>query len=181
MMKMSDVNERLAIYKILSDAKHSQAYYSLLSSFSFRLGRERRIHPNTVENVVATLANIRPAKGKRGKADRARRWQWLDQKLMEDERLNLLPEYSSEKKRRVSNKDFYKSQEWREIRYRVLSRSKGKCELCNRGSQNGVILHVDHIKPRSKYPELALSERNLQVLCDDCNLGKSNIDDTDWR
>jgi hypothetical protein len=42
-------------------------------------------------------------------------------------------------------------------------------------------LHVDHIKPRSKFPHLALSLSNLQVLCRQCNLGKSNTDDTDWR
>ena len=43
------------------------------------------------------------------------------------------------------------------------------------------VLHVDHIKPRSKYPELALDPNNLQVLCKDCNLGKSNLYNTDWR
>ena len=42
-------------------------------------------------------------------------------------------------------------------------------------------IHVDHIKPRSKYPELELDINNLQVLCEDCNIGKSNIDETDWR
>jgi 5-methylcytosine-specific restriction endonuclease McrA len=33
-------------------------------------------------------------------------------------------------------------------------------------------LHVDHIKPRSKFPRLAIDINNLQVLCADCNLGK---------
>jgi X-X-X-Leu-X-X-Gly heptad repeat protein len=42
-------------------------------------------------------------------------------------------------------------------------------------------LHVDHIKPRSLYPARALDPENLQVLCRDCNLGKSNKDATDWR
>lgn len=42
-------------------------------------------------------------------------------------------------------------------------------------------LHVDHIKPRSKYPELQLTLSNLQVLCHDCNMGKSAWDETDWR
>jgi hypothetical protein len=36
-------------------------------------------------------------------------------------------------------------------------------------------LHVDHIKPVSKYPELKLEFDNLQILCENCNLGKSNI------
>jgi hypothetical protein len=42
-------------------------------------------------------------------------------------------------------------------------------------------MHVDHIKPRSKYPDLELSRQNLQVLCEDCNLGKSNKYEDDWR
>ena len=42
----------------------------------------------------------------------------------------------------------------------------------------GVVLHVDHIKPRSKFPELELSLDNTQVLCADCNLGKGAWDDT---
>lgn len=42
-------------------------------------------------------------------------------------------------------------------------------------------MHVDHIKPRSKYPHLAYDVNNLQVLCQDCNFGKSNHDETDWR
>jgi 5-methylcytosine-specific restriction endonuclease McrA len=47
--------------------------------------------------------------------------------------------------------------------------------------QTNGVMHVDHIKPRSKYPHLALRESNLQVLCEACNLGKGNWDETDWR
>jgi 5-methylcytosine-specific restriction endonuclease McrA len=42
-------------------------------------------------------------------------------------------------------------------------------------------MHVDHIKPRSLFPLLAADPENLQVLCEDCNVGKSNVDTTDWR
>jgi 5-methylcytosine-specific restriction endonuclease McrA len=73
---------------------------------------------------------------------------------------------------------FYESREWLELRYRVLKKYGRTCMLC--GHKNGRI-HVDHIKPRSKYPQLALVESNLQVLCEACNLGKSNKDETDWR
>lgn len=37
------------------------------------------------------------------------------------------------------------------------------------------------MKPRSKYPELALDPDNLQVLCKACNLGKLAWDETDFR
>ena len=50
----------------------------------------------------------------------------------------------------------------------------------HRGTQDNP-LQVDHIKPRSKFPHLALEISNLQVLCRDCNLGKGNRDATDWR
>lgn len=52
---------------------------------------------------------------------------------------------------------------------------------CGATPKDGVKMHVDHIKPKSKYPELALEFSNMQVLCDPCNMGKSNIYDTDWR
>ena len=42
-------------------------------------------------------------------------------------------------------------------------------------------MNVDHIKPRRLYPGLALEKSNLQVLCADCNHGKGNWDQTDWR
>ena len=43
------------------------------------------------------------------------------------------------------------------------------------------VMHVDHIKPRSKFPDLELEFDNLQILCKACNLGKSNKDQTDFR
>src|SRR5574343_488507 len=53
--------------------------------------------------------------------------------------------------------NFYDSKEWLELRYKVLKKYGGKCQLC--GDQK-YGLHVDHIKPRSKFPELELEESN---------------------
>lgn len=80
--------------------------------------------------------------------------------------------------RDVPEVNFYKSREWRQVRYDALKRSSGKCECCGKNKKP---LHVDHIKPRSKYQKLELDIKNLQVLCDDCNLGKGARDETDWR
>jgi hypothetical protein len=67
---------------------------------------------------------------------------------------------------------------WLKLRYRVLKLHGAACQCCGRKDRP---LQVDHIKPRSKFPELALSIENLQVLCCDCNFGKADIDETDWR
>ena len=77
--------------------------------------------------------------------------------------------------------DFYKSTAWRQLRYLALKNASASCQCCGAGSTPGAPLHVDHIKPRSRYPELELNLDNLQVLCQDCNIGKGAWDDTDWR
>lgn len=76
---------------------------------------------------------------------------------------------------------FFQSREWLELRYFVLKRDGAVCACCGNAGEPSNPLQVDHIRPRSKYPDLALEPINLQVLCRQCNLGKSNIDETDWR
>ena len=76
---------------------------------------------------------------------------------------------------------FYTSRAWLEVRYEAIRKSGGYCEACGRCKRDGATLHVDHIKPRSKYPNLELMLDNLQVLCEQCNIGKSNSDEIDWR
>jgi hypothetical protein len=76
---------------------------------------------------------------------------------------------------------FYASPEWRQIRYRALEIHGNNCMACGRCPRDGIVVHVDHIKPRSTNPELALDLENLQILCEDCNLGKSNKSAKDWR
>jgi hypothetical protein len=65
---------------------------------------------------------------------------------------------------------FYDSPAWRTLRVRILYRDGRICALC-RATQGE--MHVDHIKPRSRFPELELDPSNLRVLCRACNLGKS--------
>lgn len=75
-----------------------------------------------------------------------------------------------------SRTNFYRTKVWRELRLSVLLTSDGRCKICGSSSEKGAMLHIDHIKPRSLYPELALEKSNLQVLCEDCNIAKSNKD-----
>ena len=76
---------------------------------------------------------------------------------------------------------FLESYEWRKVRMLVLKRDGARCCCCGATPADGRVMHVDHIKPRKKFPQLALDTNNLQVLCDVCNHGKGNWDDTDWR
>lgn len=84
------------------------------------------------------------------------------------------------KKQERHEKPFYESRQWLLLRYQALKLYGKQCQLCG-ATPPDIVIHVDHIKPRSKYPELELELNNLQILCEPCNLGKSNIDETDWR
>ena len=58
------------------------------------------------------------------------------------------------------------------LRYRILTRDNNTCQCCGAKASDGVQLHIDHIKPVSKGGTNILE--NLQTLCKDCNLGKSD-------
>lgn len=77
----------------------------------------------------------------------------------------------------IKARSFYTSWEWKKARYETLKKYGPVCMLC--GSDYRIV--VDHIKPVKKFPELALDPDNLQVLCNDCNMGKSNTDYSDFR
>lgn len=83
--------------------------------------------------------------------------------------------------RRKLRKEFWESPEWLKLRYAVLQKQGAQCQCCGSTAADGTRMHVDHILPRSKFPKLALVESNLQVLCEQCNLGKGAHDFTDWR
>lgn len=64
------------------------------------------------------------------------------------------------------------------IRYDVLRRANGLCELCGI-SNDEAPLQVDHIIPKTWGGEDEIS--NFQALCSTCNANKGNRDDTDFR
>jgi len=74
---------------------------------------------------------------------------------------------------KFNDKSFYRTREWKELRLAVLS-AMPKCCLCGAGPEQGP-LHVDHVKPRSLWPELSLDPANMQTLCGPCNMAKSNV------
>lgn len=66
--------------------------------------------------------------------------------------------------------------DWPELRDKAIDTYGAKCMCCGSIKE----IHVDHIKPRSIYPELTLCFDNLQVLCRYCNF-KKGLSETDYR
>jgi hypothetical protein len=61
------------------------------------------------------------------------------------------------------------------LRFKVLLRDNFACKQCGASpaKRPEIELHVDHIFPWSKGGETTID--NLQTLCSNCNLGKSNL------
>jgi Homing endonuclease associated repeat/HNH endonuclease len=61
------------------------------------------------------------------------------------------------------------------LRFRVMLRDNFRCCSCGRSPAThvGLVLHVDHIEPWVKNGPTTYE--NLQTLCSDCNLGKSDM------
>lgn len=82
---------------------------------------------------------------------------------------------------------FYASWEWRTLRMEVIKKQGKRCNCCGATPEDLTVggsrvrLVVDHIKPLSKHWNLRLEPSNLQVLCDECNMGKGAWDETDHR
>lgn len=58
------------------------------------------------------------------------------------------------------------------LRYKVLRKDNFQCTACGRTTDDNIKLHIDHKKPFSLGGLTELD--NLQTLCDQCNIGKSN-------
>lgn len=84
-------------------------------------------------------------------------------------------------------RSFYGSWEWRKLRMKVIKMRGTICECCGSSAGDTMVsggkvrIVVDHIKPIRKHWNLRLDEANLQILCDECNMGKGSWDETDWR
>ena len=58
------------------------------------------------------------------------------------------------------------------VRFQVFKRDNYACQMCGATAADGAKLEIDHIVPVSKGGQN--DEDNLQVLCRDCNIGKSD-------
>ena len=77
--------------------------------------------------------------------------------------------------------EFMASEGWRCVRYMALRKYGNHCRACGRGPEDSVKIHVDHIVPCSRGWDRRLEISNLQILCEDCNMGKGAHFADDWR
>lgn len=87
-----------------------------------------------------------------------------------------LEKLARERQRQIDETNaFYASSEWRLVREQAIREQGRVCQECGKRITDDFDLTVDHIKPRSKFPKLALDKSNLQVLCRRCNSAKGSI------
>jgi hypothetical protein len=58
------------------------------------------------------------------------------------------------------------------LRFEILKRDNYRCQMCGVTAKDGATLEIDHITPVSKGG--SNDADSLQVLCRDCNIGKSD-------
>jgi 5-methylcytosine-specific restriction endonuclease McrA len=103
--------------------------------------------------------------------------QWTAQKVKPTNIKCSNPNLPTEKM--ISN--FYKSWEWKRLSYDVKLKLGRKCMCCGGTPETGAVINTDHIKPLRKNWHLRLDKTNMQILCNDCNMGKGSRDETDFR
>ena len=72
---------------------------------------------------------------------------------------------------------------WQSLKKQCFSLWGKRCAKCSwtPGNNEQHLLHVDHIKPKILYPELADDINNLQPLCHSCNTSKGDREEVDYR
>lgn len=86
--------------------------------------------------------------------------------------ISQIEQSQNQVQKKKSDMEYQRSLMTPTLRYQILKRDGFRCTICGRRAQDGVTLHVDHIKPVSKGGLTTPS--NLRTLCNECNLGKSD-------
>jgi hypothetical protein len=100
--------------------------------------------------------------------------QWVG--FLEGEQLQIMEDVVNKFKARariedaVGNKNAHKVGP--RLRMDILARDEYTCQICGASRSTGAILEIDHIHPVSRGG--TNDPGNLQVLCRECNAGKSN-------
>jgi len=68
-----------------------------------------------------------------------------------------------------NTRKFYKSKEWLRKRREILRRDNNECQKCKRSGRYSKAKTVHHKKHLKDRPDLALTDSNLESLCDPCH------------
>ena len=100
---------------------------------------------------------------------------WLSAMKAFVESVNADPNLASDEPRRDQVTSRGPRDPFLRLRFRVMLRDNSHCRSCGRSPAThfGVVLHVDHINPWAK--DGRTTYENLQTLCSDCNMGKSDF------
>lgn len=148
-----------------------------------RLAQKAIRSDRSIETVTALDKKKRLSRAKRKAAKKAK---------TETAKLTRITKTPIQKRPRSAPSDdmkqaFYRSWDWRTLRMEVLKTFGHRCQACGSTPKDTAMdgspvkIVVDHIKPLSQFWNLRLDRSNLQVLCDECNMGKGAWDQTDYR
>lgn len=175
--KMPDSVQRVAVKQLnanLQELRRAKGRIEFFLEYVIT-GRYDRALGKPERKKRVKLESIKPKKknSKRGRKKKQKPKESLIQLIERVDAIKRKPP-----KRKMSRGEiFCSSDAWRQLSKRVIARYGAVCMKCS--ATNSIC--VDHIKPKSKYPELALNFDNLQVLCWPCNREKGNKDETDYR
>jgi 5-methylcytosine-specific restriction endonuclease McrA len=142
-----------------------QKYFSFIGKNYYRI-------PGGMHAALSNIIQRIPFKAKQS-------WFPTPPKFKKRTRIRLDSTTSSPTEREIQL--FYRSYDWQKVRYATLIKYGKICMVCGSGPKQGIVIHVDHIKPLRKYWHLRLDPTNTQILCENCNHGKGNWDTTDHR
>jgi len=84
-------------------------------------------------------------------------------------------ELARERQKRIDEaQQFYASAEWQILRKEIVEENKNVCQSCGKTIKKKFDITVDHVLPRSKFPQLSLEKSNLRILCRSCNSSKGD-------
>lgn len=154
-----------AYNKILENAK-KENLGNEFCEIEMKMIESRKLSPSVDFEVVLTKTYISP-KGKKNYRDS---WTFTSREVY-----NVIESYErrmeQELKRRATS-EYERSKMTASLRYNVMKRDGFRCVICGRTADDGVKLHIDHIKPIAKGGKTEIE--NLRTLCDICNHGKQD-------
>ena len=152
---MPDTFKAKVIFTQNGESKKVQYSFNEIADYNSRY--------NELEKSLQEKRRIQQEKEEKQKRD-------IEEKKKAEQALARMLKREEERRKEAIKRE--RSKMSASLRYDVMKRDHFRCTICGRSADDGVTLHVDHIKPVSKGGKTEMS--NLRTLCDYCNLGKSD-------